>query len=321
MKSDNSIQFRTDSLNLLTVLLRHYRLIAFVLVVTAVVSAAITYTIKPLFRSTVVLYPTTNVIESQTLFGLQTGTTTLFGDETATEKVLQILKSDHIKEYLVNKYDLMKHYDINPASKMRYSILDGRINRNIVSRKTQYNSVEINVLDTDPVLAAEIANDVATQIDTVFNSIVNGTGRKSYQALLNSYNEQQARVRMLEDSLSIMEKMKGNYAAGRGFKAGTTGRSWTEISGDYDPHYLKLMNMFESENENLSSISSRLTEAKMLGWQTLPYTHIINKAKVSERKALPRRSTIVAVSVLSVLVLLVFSLAIKDSASVNGDPE
>ena len=47
--------------------------------------------------------------------------------------------------------------------------------------------------------------------------------------------------------------------------------------------------MFESENENLSEIRSRLTEAKMLAGQDLPYTHIINEAKVSEKKALPQK--------------------------------
>ena len=127
----------------------------------------------------------------------------LFGDETATEKVLQILKSDHIKNYLVTKYDLMKHYGISESARYKYTMLDIRMKRNIVSRKTQYNSIEISVLDTDPKLASTMANDIARNIDTVFNKIVRDAGIKAYAAIEKSYINQLQLIRSLEDSLKM----------------------------------------------------------------------------------------------------------------------
>ena len=97
----------------------------------------------------------------------------------------------------------MKHYGIRENAKYKYTLLDARMNKYIVSRKTQYNSIEISVLDYDPRIASVMANDIARQIDTVFNLIVKEGGRKLFNAINNSYNDQLTRIRSLEDSLRL----------------------------------------------------------------------------------------------------------------------
>lgn len=312
MKHKATVQFNFDSFNLIDLLLKYWKILLVTGLASVIISSVASLKMTPLFRSAVVLYPTTNVVESQSLLGIQSTTTALFGDESATEKILQILKSDDIKNFLVSKYDLMSHYKINENAKYKYTLLDSRMNKYISSRKTQYNSVEINVLDADPDLAATMANDIARQIDTVFNRIVKNSGQKSYNALNNSYKEQYIRVKSLEDSLSQMGSgLRSGYSVR--FKAGSSNSSWITASEQYSPDFLRLMNMFESENENLSTIRGRLTEAKMLAEQNLPYIHIINEAKVAERKALPKRSMIVFASTFSTLLLIMFILALFDS--------
>jgi uncharacterized protein involved in exopolysaccharide biosynthesis len=313
MESKEYVHFKMDSINLMNLLISHWKALSITCVVAAIVSSALTLTIVPLFRSAVVIYPTTNVVETQTLFGIQSNATALFGDETATEKVLQILKSDNIKNYLVKKYDLMKHYGIGENAKFKYTLLNSRMNKYIISRKTQYSSIEISVLDSDPVVASTMANDIARQIDTVFNRIVKDAGRKSFIAISNSYNDQLKRVKSLEDSLKVINP-KGSVSIYSGnLKAGLANSSWGTASLQYSPEFLRLINMFEAENENLSAIRGRLTEAKMLAGEDLPYTHIINEAKVSEKKALPDRSQIVIVSTLSAFLLMIFILGLRDS--------
>jgi uncharacterized protein involved in exopolysaccharide biosynthesis len=318
MKSSETVMFKADSVNLVNLIIKYRITLLITAIAAAIISAAVSLTITPLFRSSVILFPATNVIETQTLFGLQNTSTPLFGDETATEKVLQILRSDNIKDYLVAKYDLMKHYRIGANAKYKYTLLNMRMKKYIMSRKTQYNSVEISVLDSDPQIASSMANDIARQIDTVFNEIVRDAGRKSFIAINNSYNEQLSRVKMLEDSVRLFGP--GGYTSiyPVNLKAGSLNSSWGAASLKYSPEFLRLMNMFESENENLSAIRSRLTEAKMLAEQNLPYTHIINRAKVSERKAIPKRTMIVAVGTLSSLLLMIFILGLSDSFSRNG---
>ena len=312
MKPAARVQFKTDSFSFLNLIIKYWKIFLLGGVGAFVISAALSLTITPLFRSTVVIYPTTNVVETQTLFGMQSNATPLFGDESATEKVLQILRSDRIREYLVGKYDLMKHYGIDENARYKYSILASRMEKYIVSRKTQYNSIDISVLDTDPLMAATIANDISRQVDTVFNSIVKESGRKSYSAINNSYSEQLIRVKTLEDSLHMTGINGSPSSVLVNFRAGSRDNPWAASYSQTDPEFLRLMNMFESENENLSAIRSRLTGAKMLAEQDLPYIHIINEARVSERKAIPKRSRIVIAATLSTLLLMTFVLALQE---------
>jgi uncharacterized protein involved in exopolysaccharide biosynthesis len=318
MKPEGHIRFKTDSVDMLNLVFRNWKILLFTCTGAVIISAAVSLAIKPLYRSAVVLYPTTNVVETQSLFGLQTDATPLFGDETATEKVLQILKSDHIKNYLVTRYDLMKHYGISESARYKYTMLDLRMRKNIVSRKTQYNSIEISVLDNDPKLAATMANDIARNIDTVFNKIVKDAGSKAFRAIGKSYSSQLLLVKSLEDSL----KMSGVNGTMSGvpakIKAGSANSSWAAVAGEYSPRYLRLINMFESENENLSDIRGRLTEARILSEQDLPYTHIINEAQVSEKKALPKRTIIVLASAISALLIMIFILSLSEMITREG---
>lgn len=318
MKPVETIRFRTDSVNMLNLVFRYRKILFLTCAGAILISATISLLIKPLYRSTVVLYPTTNVVETQSLFGLHADATPLFGDETATEKLLQIIKSDHIKNYLVARYDLMKHYGISENTRYKYTMLDARLKKYIVSRKTQYNSIEISVLDTDPLLAATMANDIAWNIDTVFNKIVRDAGRKAYKAIELSYSDQLRLVRSLEDSLD-MSRINGALSGiPAKVKAGSANSSWAAIAGEYSPRFLRMISMFESENENLSDIHSRLTGAKIISEQNLPYIHIINEAQVSEKKALPKRSLIVLASAVSLLLLMIFILAFYEMIAREG---
>jgi uncharacterized protein involved in exopolysaccharide biosynthesis len=318
MKPNEMVQFKPDSADMVNLVIRHWKSLLITGIAAAIISASVSLMITPLYRSTVVLYPTTNVVESQTLFGIRNTSTELFGDETATEKVLQILRSDNIKNYLVKKYDLMHHYGISPKAKYKHTLLTLRMNKYIISRKTQYNSVEISVLDSDPKIASTMANDIAGQVDTVFNQIVKDAGRKSYKAISNSYNDQFTRIKYLEDSLRLLSPAGASSIYPGNLKAGKTNSSWGTAAGTYSPEFLRLINIFESENDNLSAIRSRLTEAKMLAEQDLPYTHIINEARVSEKKAQPKRSLIVVAATLSSLLLMIFILGLADTVKRNA---
>jgi len=317
MKSTETVHFKPDSINLINLVIRYWKALLITAIAAVAISSIISLSITPLFRSGVVLYPTTNVVESKSLVGIQSRATAIFGDETATEKVLQILGSDQIKNYLVRKYDLIKHYGIGEKTKYKYTLLATRMNKYIISRKTQYNSIEISVLDPDPDIASTMANDIARQVDTVFNQIVKEAGRKSLIAINNSYNEQLNRVRSLEDSLKIIFPKGSSSLYPGNLKAGMENSNWGIAAGQYSPEFLRLINMFESENKNLSDIRSRITEAKMLAEQDLPYTYIINTAQVSEKKALPKRSLIVIASTLSTLLLMTFILGLSDSVVKN----
>lgn len=161
--------------------------------------------IKPLYKSTVILYPaTTNSISKALLSenAYDRSDPLAFGEEEEAEQLLQLLNSDLIRNKIIEKYKLMEHYEIKADDPFRQTKLYKRYESNIKFRRTEYMSVEISVLDTDPVTAAQIANDIAALLDETKNSIQLGQARKALEIVENQYNKKEAYIRSLNDSLN-----------------------------------------------------------------------------------------------------------------------
>jgi hypothetical protein len=105
-----------------------------------------------------------------------------------------------------------------------------------------------------------------------------------------SYESQDRLVRMYEDTLSTLE----GAAA------------------------LKTWSTLETETEYLGLIRGRYLEALALSQQTIPYTLVVDRAVVAEKKVYPRRSLIVLASTVTVLVLLALLLFVIEGVKLHS---
>ena len=205
MASKDYPEFSLDSFKLVNFILRHWKLFTLTALAAFIISALVSYTLTPRFKSTVVLYPSSD-IESPSYAIFEQGSNVVgFGDEEATEKILQMLHSDMIKEHLIEKYRLLDHYNIDEGTKYPYTLLDNSLKKNISFSKTRFMSVRIDVLDTDPEIAAAMANDIASLVDKSFNAMLQEAGIKQLHALEYQLREQQIQVRAIEDSMFFIE--------------------------------------------------------------------------------------------------------------------
>jgi uncharacterized protein involved in exopolysaccharide biosynthesis len=121
------------------------------LVILAVVSALVSLLVsssifmKPRFKSVAYIYPS-NVMP--------------YSDESETEQMLQWITSMVVRDSVINKFDLAKHYGISPDEKYFRSTLEYMFSKNVKISKTQYESVEVSVTDIDPVMARDIVNAI-----------------------------------------------------------------------------------------------------------------------------------------------------------------
>src|SRR6056300_1922232 len=142
--------------------------IPFIAMVIAVAFSGPTF-IKPLFEAQVILFPSTTNSVSKALLPQQNGygdqDILEFGDEQQAEQLLQILNSGEIRDSVIKKFDLMNHYDIDPESSYPRTKLFKEYASKIEFARTQFMSVEINVMDTDPQIAADIANYISFLVD------------------------------------------------------------------------------------------------------------------------------------------------------------
>ena len=256
-------------------------------------SAVISLLIKPLYESTVILYPSSNITEASTLLGEASSKTTLYGDDDATEKLLQVISSEQVRDYLKMKYNLAEHYNIKSSEKYPKTLIDEKMDRYIHSSKTSFGSVEISVRDRDRELACAMANDMASQSDTIFNKLQRNAAAAMLDEISRSYEMQDRLVRQYEDSLIIL---KGAAV-------------------------LKAYATLDTETEYLGLIRGRYLEALALSQQTMPYTLVVDRAVVAEKKVYPRRSIMVIVSTLSVLVLAALVLFVAEGVKVHRTDE
>jgi capsular polysaccharide biosynthesis protein len=284
MKKNIRAEFKTDSIDLINFIIKHFRILIITGIAAAVISAVISLLMKPLYESTVILYPSASISEAQTLLGEVTPKTTLFGDDDATEKLLQVINSEKIRNYLKVKYDLAGHYNIKPSEKYPNTLIAEKMDRYIHASKTSFGSVEIRVRDRDREMACKMANDMASQSDTIFNDLQRHAASVMLGEIGRSYKMQDQLVRQYEDSLKLLQ----GAAA------------------------LKTYSTLETETSYLGLIRGRYLEALAQSQQTMPYTLVVDRAVVAEKKIWPRRSIIVIVSIASVLVLAALILFVAE---------
>ena len=332
MKNETGAEFKPDSVDLVNFIIKHSRVFVIVGLAAAIISAVISLLIKPLYESTVVLYPSSNIAETRTLTGVSSSEATLFGDDDCTEKLLQVLKSEQVKEYLKVKYNLAEHYHIKPDNKYPNTTITQKMKKYIHASKTSFGSVEIRVRDRDRQIACRMANDIASRADTIFNNLQRGASALMLSQIGMSYNNQMELVKQYEDSLKVLPGLgrnKGSDEAGSVYeayyKAMITGNSQAignirkKLSpGDQDlVTWLRLFTTLETETEYLSLIRGQYLEAQSLSQQTLPYTLVVDSAMVAEKKAFPKRSYMVLISTASVLLLVALILFIIESVKVH----
>jgi uncharacterized protein involved in exopolysaccharide biosynthesis len=289
MKNNIRAEFKPDSVDLVNFVISHFRIFLVTGILALVISAVVSLLLKPLYESTVILYPSSNITEAHTILGEGASKTTLFGDNDATEKLLQMISSEQVRDFLKAKYDLAAHYKIKPNEKYPNTLINQKMDRYIHASKTSFGSVEIRVRDRDRELACEMANDIAGRADTIFNNLQRRAASAMLDEINMSYGMQDRLVRQYEDTLT---RLQGAAA-------------------------LKTYSTLETETDYLGLIRGKYLEALALSQQTMPYTLVVDRAVVAEKKIWPRRSIIVIVSTLSCFILTALVLFVAEGVKLQ----
>lgn len=332
MEENSKASFNFSSTNLILYLYSKRKPLILIASLAAIVSVIISLTIAPRYRSTVIMFPASGVSISQALVSTTTDNQRSgilsFGEEEEAEQLLQILHSEEIKQKLVQKFNLFEHYDIKENVKYRYTLLNARMKKNISFRKTEYMSVNISVLDEDPQIAADMANEIAALLDSTMNRMQKERAEKAFQIVSNEYMLLQSEIKEIEDSLTSLGKL-GIYdveaqsvglnetwlsALSKGNTSLTNKlEKQIEILGKYGGNYIFLKKFLEDESRRLSLLKDKYTRAKVDTEQSLPHTFIVDKAEKAEKKAYPNKSLIVLLSVFSSLLFGIFGLIFIDT--------
>jgi len=324
-------EFSFETSNLILYLWKRKIPLIVITLAAAIFSTLISFTIAPKFRSSVVLFPASESPVSKSL--LQTNFQDRigilgFGDEDQLERILQVLHSDDIRDHIVDQYNLMEHYEIDPDGPFPLTKLFGEYSSNIKYKRTEFNSIVIEVMDKDPQMAADIANDIATQIDSTMNRMKRERAMKAFLLVEREYLYSAGRARELNDSITILNK-KGIVTYDAQFERLTEayGRAITEnndgaaiaiedkmkelqnITGPFVYYW----NMWSNEVVRFRDLTAKYIEAKAETELTLSHVFVLDKAFKAEKKAYPKKSIIVMVATFATFVLAVLAFLFFES--------
>ena len=287
--------------------------------------------INPKYKSTVILFPVATNSISKALISQQSGIkedVLGFGEEEQAEQMLQILNSNKIRDRVVQKFNLMEHYRINPKSEYKNTRLYRKFVSNVSFRRTEYMAVKISVLDEDPQMAADIANTIAELLDSTKTQMQKERATMAFLIVEKEYIHLQHEITGIIDSLRVIGKLGVNDYESQSevinqqlaialrnneMSAVRALEQRLDVLAEYGGAFLSLKNTLEFKSEQLSLLKAKYQEAKVDAEEELPQKFIVNSAYKAEQKSYPIRWIIVVVSTLSALFLAILVIIIIEN--------
>lgn len=324
--NDKDYQKNFDSTNLILFLFSYRKPLIIISIIAAVFSSIVSLMIQEKYLSTVILFPAaTNSISKSLMSEDFSGKQDInaFGEEEEAEQLLQILNSDDISGYIREKYNLMHHYGIDPNDKYALTQTVKEYQDNVTFKRTEFNSVRIDVMDHNKDTAALIANDIADRLDSVRTRMQHERARIGLVVIEQEYLKMQDYMKSMDDSLTSIRKKglhdfeveieqltkayyealaKGNNSLVKDLEAKLA------IFAEYGSTYLSLTENLEFEREQLALLRAKYEETKADATAALTTKFVVNKAYASEKKAYPIRWLIVVVSTFSAFLISVLTI-------------
>lgn len=312
MENKKNTGYNFNSVDLLIYIWKKRTILAIAGFITAVASIIISLTITPLFQASVIMFPASSAsISKELLVQNYAGRQNVhgFGEEEQAEQLLQVLNSEPIRTRIVEKYNLMEHYEIDPEGKYPMTELYEQYRSNINFRLTEFMSVEISVMDKDPELSAAIANDISDLVDTVYNDMKKERANEALRLVDREFKEAERNLELLSDSLNLLS----NELSAKIKTTGDATNNLIKALSENGALYFSMMNMVRNEAQIVAGLSLRHKEARLEAEQDLPYKFVVERAFPPEKKAYPNKSLIVIVSTFAALLLTLIVLIVIDN--------
>jgi capsule polysaccharide export protein KpsE/RkpR len=278
----------------------HLLIIVLVSVILSVVFSS-PFFIKPKYKSFAVLYPA-NIYT--------------FSKENESEQMLQLLQSRDIQDSIIKKFDLATHYGINPNYEHYYSTMIYLYSENISIRKTEFESIVIEVMDTDPKYSRNIINSIIEYYNRLVGKMQKEKATEAYRNGSFVLKQKEHHLDSLKNALTDLGTKYGLFNLETQSKELTRGLLRTSGTNINNAELLKLKTNLElkggelqtltdlisSESEGISNYKTEIFDKAMIEfYREYTFASIVTKPYISDKKAYPVRWLIVSISTIAAL--------------------
>ncbi|PKP02448.1 MAG: hypothetical protein CVU14_03485 [Bacteroidetes bacterium HGW-Bacteroidetes-9] len=280
------------------------------------------YFMKPRFKSFALVYPS-NIAP--------------YSDESESEQMLQWLQSKDIKDSVIKKFDLARHYEIDTSYRYYYSTMTYLYNENVKINKTQWESIEIEVVDTDPVIAN---NMVLAIIDFCNQKIRNIHRQKYFEVVLSlgrTLEQQKAQLDSVEKELydlrtnyELIDYPSQASEITRGFLRTVDGSNSTNINtkdvlrmkSNFEQHAGRMAILTQRRNDilrNYAEFELKYDQAYYDAQKEFTYTNVVTPPFVADKKSYPVRWLVMLYAMVASLFFSVVVISIIENRRINEE--
>ncbi len=288
----------------------HFLVVGIVALVLSVIFSGSTF-IKPKYKSTARIYPTNNVA--------------IFSEESETEQLLEIINSNDLKRKVFETVKLDSVYGISKDSPQYLTEMFDMYNSNVKVSKTEFETVEIKVLDENP----QVAKQICESIIDLFNEKIGVMYAAKYWEVVkitdnylkiksHELDSISGKLQALRDETGIISFSQQIEGITEGYMLSLSKSSNNANSKsikkqldsfkDHGAEAYLLETKFVNLNRMVDSLAVVKEVALIEANKDITYSHIVEHPFAADKKTYPVRWMIVAFSILSALffALLVF---------------
>jgi hypothetical protein len=296
-----------DNQNLLEIILKWKKHLIFVGILAAVLSYIFSSStfITPKFKSTARIYPSKNIY--------------VFSDESESEQLLEIITALDIKLRVIDAFNLSEVYKISKQEPQYLTYMLAEFNDNVKFKKTEYETVEITVLDSDPKRACNMCDSIINFLYDKVRSIhrlkyeeVVKIAKKDYVTLSHQIDSVEEKLnilrreyRIIDYSTQAKEITKGMVKVLAEQKKNTSGgkeiEQWMKNFTDKGGEFVLLDQQQKLLVIQRSDLKKILDEAISNANKKIIYGQRVQNPIPADKKYYPVRSVILLISTLSAL--------------------
>jgi hypothetical protein len=281
------------------------------------------------YKSTAVLFPARQFSVSKLVIEANAGNQEdymILGDADDCEKLMQLLSCDELKIKVADAFNLWERWKIKDTV-FAYHYLKQKWEDQVTIKRTEYNSVKVEVHDYTADSAAFVANGISDYVDTVRYEMNRRVSGQVLKIVKQEFDSTLARMRVLEDSLDKLrqlgvlhykEQVKAySKSYGKALEKNDAG-AMKRLEGKLDT-LKKYGGAFQNIKDNLERYAAKYPDIKMKYDEALvnhnkliPIKFVVEKAKPNEYKSRPKRLIILLITVLAANFLGLFYLLFRE---------
>lgn len=308
-----------DNQNLLEIIWKWKKHLIIVGVLAVLFSAIFSSSvfIQPKYKSTARIYPSFNIYT--------------FSDESESEQLLEIINSLDIKFRVIDAFNLADVYKISKSDPLYQTYILAEFNDNVSFKKTEYETIEITVLDADPKRACAMCDSIVSFLDDKIRSVhkvkydevvkIASNDLKSLDHELDSIKSKMDVLRkdykILDYDAQAEEITKGMVKVLSDQKKNTSGgkelQEWMKNLSEKGGEYEILANLQKTCLEERDSIKRAYDNALSSARKKINYGQLVQNPVPADKKAYPVRWLIVLASTLSALFVAMLVILVLEN--------